>query len=91
VEDVTDAVEWLFENGENYGYDPDRIALDWWLCRCAPGHACRLRLGNFGVQNDSAAPPYRIKAVVDIYGPVDLTTEYARNTAAGDRLHRPFV
>ena len=27
VEDITDAVHWFFNNGQNYGYDPNRIAL----------------------------------------------------------------
>ncbi|HSL87001.1 MAG TPA: alpha/beta hydrolase, partial [Bacteroidales bacterium] len=27
VEDISDAVRWLYSNGEKYGYDPDRIAL----------------------------------------------------------------
>ena len=27
AEDITDAVQWFFRNGEKYGYDPDRIAL----------------------------------------------------------------
>ncbi|MBN2631992.1 MAG: alpha/beta hydrolase, partial [Bacteroidales bacterium] len=27
VEDISDALSWFYNNGENYGYDPDRIAL----------------------------------------------------------------
>jgi acetyl esterase/lipase len=27
AEDITDAVRWFYNNGEKYGYDPDRIAL----------------------------------------------------------------
>lgn len=79
VEDVTDAVEWLFENGENYGYDPDRIAL---IGGSAGAHLAMLAgysWENPASQNTGETPANRVKAVVDIYGPVDLTTEYARN------------
>ena len=81
VEDVTDAVEWLFENGENYGYDPDRIAL---IGGSAGAHLAmlagygwkdsRIEIGN----TNGAAYGHRIKAIVNIYGPADLTTEYAQ-------------
>ncbi|MBW6535227.1 MAG: alpha/beta hydrolase [Mariniphaga sp.] len=76
VEDVTDAVEWLFENGENYGYDPDRIAL---IGGSAGAHLAML--AGYGWENRVSQHNkiHRIKAVVDIYGPVDLTTDYARN------------
>lgn len=79
VEDVTDAVKWLFENGENYGYNPDRIVL---VGGSAGAHLAMLAgygWGNPVSQSHNAAPAYRVKAVVDIYGPVDLTTEYAQN------------
>jgi len=80
VEDIQDAVKWFFQNGETYGYDPDRIAL---IGGSAGGHLALL--GGYGwhplnAVPDSAtvAPVHKIKAVVDIYGPVDFTTEYAR-------------
>lgn len=82
VEDVSDAVNWFFRNAEKYGYDPDRIAL---IGGSAGGHLALL--AGYGWQNhrnsmDSARIPendHKIKAVVDLYGPVDLTTLYARN------------
>ena len=82
AEDITDAVQWLFRNGENYGYDPDRIAL---IGGSAGAHLALLAA--YGWKNpklnpDTTAVPqrkHRIKAVVDIYGPVDFTTDYARN------------
>lgn len=82
VEDVNDAVAWLFEHGEDYGYDPDRIAL---VGGSAGAHLALLSaygwnrkgvLQDKGAQSDAA---HRIKAVVDIYGPVVLTTPYARS------------
>ncbi len=79
VEDVTDAVKWLFENGENFGYDPNRIAL---IGGSAGAHLAMLTgygWENPASQNTGETHSSRIKAVVNIYGPVDLTTEYARN------------
>jgi len=81
VEDITDAVQWFFKNGDTYGYDPDRIAL---IGGSAGAHLALLAAygwENSRVKNDSlhvGENNHRIKAVVDIYGPVDLTTPYAR-------------
>lgn len=82
VEDVSDAVNWFFRNAEKYGYDPDRIAL---IGGSAGGHLALL--AGYGWQNHRnsiasqkvAENEHKIKAVVDLYGPVDLTTLYARN------------
>jgi len=87
VEDVTDAVEWLFKNGENFRYDPDRIVL---VGGSAGAHLAML--ASYGwrsseLQNYSATSAHRIIAVVDIYGPADLTTDYARN----QRLVNAFI
>ena len=90
VEDVTDAVDWLFKNGENYGYDPNRIAL---IGGSAGAHLAML--AGYGWKNtrtdgdnpNSSANVHRVKAVVNIYGPADLTTEYARN----QRLVNAFI
>ena len=80
VEDISDAVNWFFVNGENYGYDPNQIAL---IGGSAGAHLALMAAYEWGeIKTDSTKIPginYRIKAVVDIYGPVDLTTEYARN------------
>ena len=81
VEDVTDAVDWLFENGEIYNYNPDRIAL---VGGSAGGHLAMLAgYGWKDAKRDSLMTAglnteRKIKALVNIYGPVDLTTEYAR-------------
>lgn len=84
IEDITDAIGWLSLNYEKYGYSPDRIAL---IGGSAGGHLAMLAgygwnrdgtcsdTGAFYLQN----PNRGIKVVVDIYGPVDLTTEYARS------------
>jgi acetyl esterase/lipase len=77
VEDISDAVKWFFKNGDTYGYDPDRIAL---IGGSAGAHLALLAAYGWkkpGSEADSLGSK-RIKAVVDIYGPYDLTTEYAR-------------
>ena len=82
AEDITDAVKWLFKNGDTYGYDPDRIAL---IGGSAGGHLALLAA--YGWQkhkadNDTSILPvgaHRLKAVVDLYGPADFTTEFAKN------------
>lgn len=81
AEDIGDAVSWFYDNGGKYGYDPDRIAL---IGGSAGAHLALLAAygwNNPALNPDSAYIPdsHRIKAVVDIYGPVDLTTGYARN------------
>jgi acetyl esterase/lipase len=79
AEDITDAVKWLFRNGDTYGYDPDRIAL---IGGSAGGHLALLAAYGWqknNVKNDTAA--HRIKAVVDLYGPADFTTEFAKNNS----------
>lgn len=82
IEDITDAVTWLFENGENYGYLPDRIAV---IGGSAGAHLAML--AGYGWQNSRqkggndyfSENEHHIKVVVDIYGPVDITTYYAIN------------
>jgi acetyl esterase/lipase len=82
AEDVTDAVQWLFKNGETYGYDPDRICL---IGGSAGAHLAMLAAYGWGeerLKSDSIrnnGKHHQIKAVVNIYGPVDLTTSYAQS------------
>jgi acetyl esterase/lipase len=79
AEDIRDAVGWFFRNGEKYSYDPDRIAL---IGGSAGGHLAMLGGYGWGETDEvSDSIHHKIKAVVDIYGPADLTTEYARNHA----------
>lgn len=82
VEDITDAFKWFYSHSEEYGYDPERIAV---VGGSAGAHLAMLAAYGWNKQSsntDSFLNPesnHKIKAVVDIYGPVDLTTEYARN------------
>jgi len=86
VEDAVDAIEWLYRNGDRYGYDTGRIAL---IGGSAGAHLAML--AGYGWRNTAAdsatGKTYHVKCVVDIYGPVDLTTEYARN----HRLVKDFI
>ncbi len=81
VQDVSDAMHFLFSNATKYGYNPDRVAM---IGGSAGGHLVLMTTCDFKeptIPLDSTyltTRPYKIKAVVDIYGPVDLTTPYAR-------------
>jgi len=81
AEDIRDAVKWFYRNGETYGYDPDRIAL---IGGSAGAHLAMLTAYGWGdtikdtIQYGSIPESRSIKAVVDIYGPFDMTTDYAR-------------
>jgi len=81
VQDVSDAVHWLFSNADKFGYDPDRIAM---IGGSAGGHLVLMTTYDLKapqIQLDSTymnSSRHKIKAVVDIYGPVDMTTPYAQ-------------
>jgi len=82
VEDITDAVQFFFHNGDKFNYDPDRICL---IGGSAGSHLAMLAAYGWK-KKDSASESatllpnkHKIKAVVEIYGPTDFTTEYARN------------
>jgi acetyl esterase/lipase len=81
VQDVSDAMHFLFSNAKKYGYDPDRVAM---IGGSAGGHLVLMTTYDFKeptISLDSvylATRPHKVKAVVDIYGPVDMTTPYAQ-------------
>jgi len=81
VEDITDAVNFLYQNGAKYNYDPDRICL---IGGSAGSHLAMLagygwkKAGTTADSITSGLGKHKIKAVVEIYGPTDFTTEYAR-------------
>jgi len=82
VIDIMDAVHFIFQNGEKYNYDPDRICM---IGGSAGSHLAMLAAYGWKKQataSDTIQPiveKHKIKAVVEIYGPTDFTTEYARN------------
>jgi acetyl esterase/lipase len=80
VEDVKCAVRWIRSHARDYHIDPDKIAV---IGGSAGGHLAMM----IGYSSDVPAldgqcpadsVSSRVQAVVDLYGPVDLTTEYAR-------------
>lgn len=81
VQDVNCAVKWIKNHAKEYGIDPDRIVL---IGGSAGGHLS-LMVG-YGGQNAifnqdcDAQTDSRVKVVIDLYGPVDLTTPYAIGT-----------
>jgi acetyl esterase/lipase len=80
VEDVKCAVRWIRAHAHDYLIDPDKIAV---IGGSAGGHLA-LMIGYSpdvsGLDGECSADSVssRVQAVVDLYGPADLTTEYAR-------------
>lgn len=79
AEDIVDAVTWLSIHGDSLGYDADRIAL---IGGSAGAHLTMLAAFGWQKPGSTEENPRRapkVKALVNIYGPVDLTGDYARN------------
>ena len=83
VEDAKCAVRWMRAEGERYGIDPDNIAV---LGGSAGGHLAMMvgysadvaeLEGDGGHQQVSS----RVQAVVNLYGPSDLTVPLAKNSS----------
>ena len=80
VEDSKCAVRWLRANAEKYGVDPNRIGV---AGGSAGGHLTMMvgyapdtpELEGSGGNADASS---RVQAIVNIYGPTDLTTQFAR-------------
>ena len=78
LEDVICGIEWLKANGVEYSIDSSNVAL---VGGSAGGHLALLAAytgGSYNPDNcdsDGASP--RVNAVVNFYGPTDLTTKYA--------------
>lgn len=81
MDDVVCAVKWLKSHAEDYHIDPDRVAV---IGGSAGGHLAML-LGYHGNdpdyrgECDSLEADASVKAIVNLYGPVDLTTDFAIN------------
>ena len=74
IQDCNQALEYLYQHAKEYNIDRDRIAL---VGFSAGGHlACLTGLSNNNDVKDfypkGAKPHFRIKAVLDFYGPADL-------------------
>lgn len=79
VDDVKCAIRWVRAHAFQYHIDPDRIAL---IGGSAGGHLVLMAGYTDDKQftgNCKDTVSARVQAIVDLYGPVDLTTIYARN------------
>jgi acetyl esterase/lipase len=81
VEDTKCAVRWLRANAKERGIDPDKIGV---AGGSAGGHLAMM----IGYSSDvpelegkggNAETSSRVQAVVDLYGPTDLTTDFAKS------------
>jgi len=78
VQDVQCAVEWIRIHAEEYMMDSEKMAL---IGGSAGGHLAMLVAYAKDMEFETACsdgPGGKVKAVVNLYGPTDLTTEYAR-------------
>lgn len=81
--DVSDAVEWLKSHAKEYNIDAHKVAI---AGGSAGAHlAMQYAYTHSSNTMDSNGLPSNVKAVVNIYGPSDLTTEVAKNEK---RVHR---
>ena len=81
AQDVNCGIKWIKQHAEDYGIDPDRLVL---IGGSAGGHLSLL-LGYGGEeavfnQDCEQGRDSKGKAIVDFYGPVDLTTPYSITT-----------
>lgn len=76
LEDVKCAIKWLKDHADEYNFDANRMAL---VGGSAGGHLALLAgYDNQFNETCSSASDGSVKAIVNLYGPVDLTTPYAR-------------
>lgn len=83
LDDVRCAVAWLAGRADDLRIDPDRIAL---VGGSAGAHLAMLvayaaadETGSATIAGGACDVPYTIRAVVNFYGPSDLTTDFARD------------
>jgi acetyl esterase/lipase len=83
VQDCKCAVRWMRANAEQYQIDTDRLAI---IGGSAGGHLSLMvaYTDDPGLEGEGghAGVSSRVAAVVDFYGPVDLTTDTAREAGA---------
>jgi len=81
VHDVQCAIAWIRDHADEYMIDPDRIAL---IGGSAGGHLAMMAAysdDEFTGCGDVTGP--KVQAVVNLYGPSDLTTDFA--------IHHPTI
>jgi acetyl esterase/lipase len=92
IQDCSQGVEFLFKNADKYGIDKSRIAL---IGFSAGGHLASV-LG-LSLNNDikefyppSGKPSYKLKTIIDFYGPSDLLMMSAKQDPenTGDPIYQ---
>ena len=89
AEDLSDAVSFIAAHGEEFRYDPGKVAL---IGGSAGAHLAMLTAYGWKNRLEKSDSTHdllnskRIRAVVDLYGPTDLTTPYAREQSMVTRL-----
>ena len=81
VEDIICGIKWLKNNAIEYGIDSNNVAI---VGGSAGAHLALMAAytmgSSFGTENcDSGPASHRVDAVINFYGPTDLTTDYAIN------------
>jgi len=85
--DVNDAVIWLKQNADQYHIDSKNVAV---IGGSAGGHLAMMvgytsDIPEFN-EDENSLVSSKVQAVVNLYGPSDLTTEYAREQGSVKRL-----
>ena len=93
VHDVKAAVRWMRSAAASIGVDPDRIGV---AGGSAGGHLAMMvgytsDVEAFDGDSGNAGVSSRVQAVVDLYGPADLTTEFARSQSEAGSLLKKFL
>ena len=81
VKDVICGIKWLKNNAMEYGIDSNNVAI---VGGSAGAHLALMAAysmgGSFGEEScESGSASQKVNAVVNFYGPADLTTDYAIN------------
>lgn len=88
IKDVKDALLFLRENGDRYGYDGERIIVSG---DSAGGHLAALMGTSVGYKEwEREGGNYRVDAVVDFYGPIDFVQSAEERIGSGIPLLEVF-
>ena len=84
IEDVGDAIIWLKKNADDYHIDKNKVAT---VGGSAGGHLVMMNAFTNTQENTAAdSLSSNVQAVVNFYGPTDLTTDYAKNNPSVSAL-----
>lgn len=88
LDDVVCAIKWLKSHAEDYGINPEQVAV---IGGSAGAHLAMMlgyRADDADYQGECAVNGVdaEVKAIVNLYGPVDLTTDFAINHSSVKQL-----